>query len=211
MYKLAIYDLDGTIIDSLPDIHKSLIATLNHFNLPTFDIEKTKSLIGDGVETLILKAVGEKHFTENILTYFKTTYENNITNETKIMKDFDKICSRLPEVCETNIILSNKLFDLTEKIVHHFQLDKYFNEWFGGDSFIEKKPSPYPIIHLINKYKVKGNETIVIGDNYTDINAGIYAKAKTCFVTYGYGRIKDKKPHYIANNPHQLLEILKNE
>lgn len=209
MFELAIYDLDGTIIDSLPDIHKSLIETLTHFNLPTFDIEKTKSLIGDGVDALILKAVGQNKLNSDILSFFKKTYENNLTCKTTLMKDFDKILNKLPLLCRINVILSNKLFVFTDKIVKHFALDNYFNEWFGGDSFIEKKPSPYPIIHLMNKYNIKNTQTIVIGDNYTDINAGINANAKTCYVTYGYGRLKRNKPHFIANTPLELLEIFK--
>jgi phosphoglycolate phosphatase-like HAD superfamily hydrolase len=62
----------------------------------------------------------------------------------------------------------------------------------------------------MNKYSVKNTDTIVIGDNYTDINAGISAKAKVCFVAYGYGHIKDKKPHYIADNPLQVLGFIRN-
>jgi phosphoglycolate phosphatase len=209
MFELAIYDLDGTIIDSLPDIHKSLIETLTHFNLPTFDIEKTKSLIGDGGETLVLKAVGKNKFNNNILSFFKKAYENNLIYETTLIKDFDKILDKLQTISRINIILSNKLFKFTDKIVQHFNLDKYFNEWYGGDSFIEKKPSPYPIIHLMNKYNIKNNQVIVIGDNYTDIDAGIKANAKTCYVAYGYGRIKDNKPHFIANSPLDILEIIK--
>lgn len=210
MFELAIYDLDGTIIDSLPDIHKSLVETLKHFNLPTLNMEKTKSLIGDGVETLLLKAVGKDNFNEKILAYFKDVYKNNLTCKTTLMKDFDKILNELPKICHINVILSNKLFEFTEKIIKHFNLNKYFNEWYGGDSFIEKKPSPYPIIHLMNQYNVKNTNTLVIGDNYTDINAGINAKAKVCFVSYGYGHIKDKKPHYIAKNPLQILEFIRN-
>lgn len=208
MFELAIYDLDGTIIDSLPDIHKSLMVTLEHFNLPTFNIERTKSLIGDGVETLLLKAVGKEHFNKKILDYFKDVYKNNLICQTSFIKDFDKILAKLSKISHTNVILSNKLFEFTDKVVRHFNLNQYFNEWYGGDSFIEKKPSPYPIIHLINKHNVKNNKTLVIGDNYTDINAGIYAKSKVCFAAYGYGRTKNKKPHYVANTPFQLLEII---
>lgn len=210
MFELAIYDLDGTIIDSLPDIHKSLVETLEHFNLPTLNMEETRSLIGDGVETLLLKAVGEENFNEKILAYFKAVYKNNLTCQTTFMKDFDKILNDLPKICRINVILSNKLFEFTEKIIKHFNLNKYFIEWYGGDSFIEKKPSPYPIIHLMNQHNVKNTNTIVIGDNYTDINAGVYAKSKVCFAAYGYGKIKDKKPHYIAETPFQILEVIKN-
>jgi phosphoglycolate phosphatase len=209
MFELAIYDLDGTIIDSLPDIHKSLLETLTHFNLPTFDIEKTKSLIGDGVEVLVSKAVGKNKFNSNILSFFKKTYENNLIYKTTLIKDFDKILDKLQTISRINIILSNKLFKFTNEIVKHFNLDKYFNEWYGGDSFIEKKPSPYPIIHLMNKYNIINTQIIVIGDNYTDIDAGIKANTKTCYVTYGYGRLKDNKPHFIANSPLDLLEIIK--
>lgn len=210
MFKLAIYDLDGTIIDSLQSIHNSLVETLTYFNLPIPSIEKTKTLIGNGVETLVLNAVGKKLFNNNILNHFKETYEKNLLNETTLMKDFDKILNKLSDSCHINIILSNKLCTFTDRIIKYFDLNKYFNAWYGGDSFIEKKPSPYPIIHLMNKYSVKNTDTIVIGDNYTDINAGISAKAKVCFVAYGYGHIKDKKPHYIADNPLQVLGFIRN-
>lgn len=209
-FSMFIFDLDGTIIDSLPDIHTSLMNTLNNFSLPLFDKNITKALIGDGIEKLILKAVGEQNFKKEILEYFKFEYEKHITDKTTLIKGIKQLLDFLYKKHATSVILTNKLFVFTDKIIEHFNLGRFFTDWYGGDSFEEKKPSGLPIIKILAKNRVDKEKALIIGDNYTDIQAGVNAEIKTCFCEYGYGKLNGLIPYYTIKKPLDLLEIIKN-
>ncbi|MDY6820704.1 MAG: HAD family hydrolase [Deferribacterota bacterium] len=213
MYRLVIFDLDGTVIDSLLDIHYSLNETLLHFNLPVIEVKKTKSLIGDGVHMLLKKAFGEDEFKKKeaeIVEHFKNVYRKNLTNKTKTIDGFDKVLKYLENTNIIKIILSNKLYEFTDMIMKNLNLNRYIDDYFGGDSFVHKKPSPYPILEIQKRFAINKNDTLVIGDNYTDIEAGLKSESKTCFCEYGYGKLNNYKPHYRVKKPIQILDILEN-
>ncbi|BAI80690.1 phosphoglycolate phosphatase [Deferribacter desulfuricans SSM1] len=202
-------DLDGTIIDTLEDIHNSLMLTLEKYGFQKFSIDTTKSYVGDGIKKLIERSVGKENYRLEIEKYFRNIYNQKIIETSNMYKDMDYVLSTLRNITDYLFIISNKSFDFTDKIVKHFGLDKYFLKWFGGDSFSEKKPSPIPVLEIFKIYnKTPDKNSFIIGDNYTDIESGYYAGISTIFCNYGYGKIKEVKPDYEVNNPLEILDVL---
>lgn len=208
--KLVIFDLDGTIVDTINDIHFSLMKTLDYYNFETFSKEVTASYVGNGIKVLVERAVGKDNFKDEVEDYFKDFYEKHIVDNSSLYKGFPSVLTVLDEKVKHSIILSNKSFNLTNLVVKHFKLDYVFDAWFGGDSFKEKKPSPFSIKSILEEYSIDKKDAIMIGDNHTDIEAGFYAGIKTCYCSYGYGHISDIKPDYTVDNPYSIIKVLEN-
>ncbi|MGA1862693.1 HAD family hydrolase [Deferribacter thermophilus] len=203
------FDLDGTIIDTLDDIHNSLIITLKEFGFKTFSKEVTKSYVGDGIKKLIERAVGKENYRKDIEIFFRHTYNQKIIENSQPYDGIIKVLDTLNQYTNYLFIISNKSFDFTDKIVTHFGLNKYFKGWFGGDSFAEKKPSPLPILEIFKMYKSSpSKQSFIIGDNYTDIECGYNAGISTIFCKYGYGKLSDISPDFIVTTPLEIINVL---
>jgi phosphoglycolate phosphatase len=206
--KLAIFDMDGTIIDTILDIHACLIKTVENYGFPPFEIDRTKKDVGDGMRKLVIRAVGEDNFKDEMETFFRAVYAENMMNTTKVMDGYDEVFSYLEKSDYKAVVLSNKLQELTHSMIKHFAIDKYFSGWFGGDSFGIKKPSPIPVIKIMEKLDISPENTIMLGDNYSDILAGSDAGAKTCFCSFGYGSLNGVKSDYTADKPCDIINVL---
>ncbi|WP_303850469.1 HAD family hydrolase [Seleniivibrio woodruffii] len=205
---LAIFDLDGTILDTLQDIHECLDDTMKHFGLKRFSIDVTRSFVGDGIRKLVIRAAGEENFKDEMEVFFRTLYAEKMTVNTRVIDGYDEIFEYLDRNNIKTVILSNKIESLTGGLVQHYGIDRYFDKWYGGDSFGAKKPSPVPVENIVKDYGAEKSSTIMIGDNHTDIEAGYYAGVKTCFCTFGYGTVSDVKPDFTVNAPLEIIDIL---
>jgi len=210
MFTFVIFDLDGTLVDTIDDIHESLNCTLKHFGFPLLKLQMTKSYVGDGMRKLVERAVGADNFSSEIETHFRKIYSENIINKTKLFDGIPELLQELQNIQIDSVVISNKSIALTEKIIKYFHMEKTINEWYGGDSFKTKKPSPEPVLKALENHKVENKHAIMIGDNHTDILAGSAAGIKTCFCSYGYGSIGSSTPDFYADKPTELIRIISN-
>jgi len=206
--RLAIFDMDGTVIDTIQDIHACLNKTLTVYGFPPVELDMTKKYVGSGMRQLVINAVGENNFIDFMEKYFRTIYKENMMNTTDIMDGFQKVLSYLESSDIKAVILSNKIRQIADDMVNHFQLQEYFTQWYGGDSFGVKKPSPAGVLGIMSEMKVKPENTIMIGDSYGDILAGRDAGAKTCFCSYGYGTLRDAEADFQVASPSEIIKIL---
>lgn len=203
--EILIFDLDGTILDTIEDIHNSLMKTLDYFNFNKFGIDTTKKYVGDGIKKLVERAVGKEHFKDEHETIFRRIYKENIVEHTKPFSGISDVLEQLKDSYEM-FILSNKSFEMTDYLVKHFGLDRYFTKWYGGDSFVEKKPSPLPIFEILKFADAENG--FVIGDNYTDVESAVNSGLTSVFCRYGYGKLYDVNPDFYVDKPEDLLNIL---
>jgi len=179
--KLAIFDMDGTIIDTILDIHACLMETVDKYGFQPFDISKTKKDVGDGMRKLVIRAVGEENFEDEMEACFRSIYADRMMDNTRVIDGYDTVFARLKADDYKAVVLSNKIVHLTESMITHFKIDKFFDAWFGGDSFGIKKPSPIPVLKIMEEFDISPENTIMFGDNYSDVQSGASAGAKTCF------------------------------
>lgn len=204
MYKLIIFDLDGTVLDTLDDMHSSLMETLDKFGIEKFPITKTQSFVGDGISKLIERAVTSERYTKDIEQYFRDIYNKRLVETTQPYDGIIDVFQRLKESEIIMTVLSNKATQYTDSIVKHFGLDQYLTSWYGFDSFQEKKPSPQPVREILRITGVSPENALMIGDNYTDIESGSLAGIKTCFCKYGYGKLRSIKADYYIDLPSEI-------
>jgi phosphoglycolate phosphatase len=187
MIKLIIFDLDGTLVDSLKDITASLNwAICPKQFLSTFQVSK---IIGEGAEELVRKAMtmSELSYDKRFLDEYLKIYSEHMYDNTKLYPGVFRAIAPLLKYHKMAVI-SNKSRDLAARVLHHFNLWMSIDIVLGGDSLPEKKPSPMPCLHILDKLKVKPEEAVLVGDTEADIKCGKAAGVKTVAAIYGYGK-----------------------
>ena len=156
-FKAIIFDLDGTLLNSLTDIADSVNLVLEKYNLPTHKIDDYKLMIGKGIETLVERALPENikgtEF-DKYLSEIKEVYEANQITKTK---PYDGIVDMLKELNNKNVslnILSNKPINFTLMVVKHFLADIKFDNILGAREGIPQKPDPHSVFEIIENINI---------------------------------------------------------
>ncbi len=207
--KLLIFDLDGTLVDTSRDITNALNYSIKPYGMRELTVEDTIKLIGEGISSLIKKLLGE-----NKIQIYDEVKQRFLDHYSEHLTDYSKVYPQVRETLEAlgnykKAIISNKMENLSEKLLDELDLRRYFNMIAGSDTAPERKPSPVPVRYVCSKLGVEPQESIMIGDSNFDIEAGKMAGAKTIAVTYGYRDIKYLTgADFIIDRFNELLPIL---
>ena len=186
---LMIFDLDGTLTDSLTDISRSANFALARVGLNELPEEQIREYIGDGIPQLLRKCIEKQtEFSDDLLiraeAFYRPHYDehclDHITLYPNVRETLDFFSAK------TKAVISNKMEGFTIKILNGLELMKHFKAVIGGDTFPERKPHPRPVNHLIKHFNVIPARTVIIGDGHQDILCGKSAGIVTCAVTYGF-------------------------
>jgi len=210
--KLAVFDFDGTIIES-----KSDIATLaNMFRktkglLPK-PIEEIRGYIGDGVSKLLERAAPEIENVSQFKQEYLDLYLNNPVIKTELFPNVKETLFTLRDRKYILAILTNKPELITIKILNYFGMSEFFHIVIGEDSLSARKPDPITLNYIINELQADINQTFMIGDGINDVLVAKNAGVKQIYCKYGYGNneeIIDKlDPDFSINSFSELTEIL---
>lgn len=218
MKKLAIFDLDGTLISSLDDLTICINEALSYFNLPHISKLQCKNAIGDGAKMLMkrtLKLVNYEPKDENefetILTKYNSIYGSSKKPNTK---PFDGIIDMLKELKALNYtvgIVSNKPHQFTVEISKNLFGD-YLDFAYGQKDDFPKKPDPYLVNLVIKEQGFDKNDAIYIGDSDIDVITAKNADITSIAVSWGYRPkelLIDNAPDYLADSVSELTDIFK--
>ncbi len=213
--KGVIFDVDGTLLDTIGDLAYCVNTVLSRHNFDEHPVEAYTQFIGDGVEVLLQRATGGSVPVDEITSLvqeFKQEYAKNWSRSTRI---YDGIVDCLQWLSHNNIkisVFSNKSHEFTVKMVEHFFPDIPFCVILGLQESIPRKPDPKGAIMIADSMGINLHDIAMIGDSVTDIqiaqNCGMYSIA----VSWGYRPlevIKRHNPDAIAYNPSDIIEIIK--
>lgn len=210
--ELIIFDLDGTLVHSVPDLTDALNIVLNLESDAKFNEVQVKKMVGSGIRKLIEEAAEKVGYTlsiDELVTVFKEQYNKNIVNKTTPYQGVKETLQQLPQF--KKVVLSNKLDAFTKKVIHNVGLEEHFNLILGANtSLYGSKPSSEGIQYILDALKVNSENAIIIGDSTHDIHAGKKAGVATCAVTYGYRSreiLEKESPDFIVNNLTEILEL----
>lgn len=210
--ELIIFDLDGTLVDSIEDIAVSVNHALCEIGSKTLMLDEIRRLVGSGVEHLLLKAAGidesDTAKRDTLKSSFMLHYTAHIADKSRpypnVLKTLDALSSL------TMAVVSNKLESLSKRLLDKLSMLRYFKAVYGYDTCGQRKPSPVPVIKLMETLGVGADQTIIIGDSATDIEAGRAAGIKTIAVSYGYRSLDSlRQAHYIIDDMSEIIPILK--
>lgn len=201
--KLVAIDLDGTLVDSAPDIAHCLGAALEAVGHTPPGEARTRAWIGDGLETLIARALahgssaerepglaGEARH-ESALAAFLVCYRDNLFVRSRlypgVVETLDALRARAVRLC----CITNKRYAFSDELLVKAGIRDYFELLLGGDSLTEKKPSPLPLKSAAQTLGVPASAAALVGDSHQDLRAARAAGYGFVLASYGYGKIDE--------------------
>lgn len=216
--KLICFDLDGTLVDSVPDLRLALNAMLDEYQLPHCQDQQIKNWVGNGLPKLVERAlvfVGKSEFDDlffkQALSAFEKHYSTYLNSASTLYKDVPQTLQTLKSRGYKIALVTNKAEQFLPELLNNFQISDYFDLLLGGDTLAENKPHPMQVNFACEKFKVSKAETVMVGDSKNDILAGQNALVKTIALTYGYNYgepVANLNPDFIINQFNELLDLL---
>lgn len=213
---IIIFDLDGTLINTIADLGQACNYALSACGFPTHKIEDYPRLVGNGVNKLIERALSEEHRNEETVLrlreYFVPYYDEHNCDFTRPYDGIPELLHTLKEQGHLLAVASNKYQAATEKIVAQL-FPGIFDVVLGERIGVERKPNPQIVYDILEakgeRLEAKGEEILYIGDSLVDAETARAAGATLVLCTWGFGtreQMEGAKPNYLVDHP---LEVLK--
>ena len=189
---LVLVDLDGTLIDTLPDLAYCVDEMLAHLGLAPVGERRVRAWVGDGVGALVERALAERseaHAAErsaSAIELFMKLYAEHTATRSRVYEGVREGLAYLRRAGVNMGCVTNKSQPFTGKLLSAFALDEYFPLVVSGDTVPHKKPHPMPLLHAASYFDVDPAESLLIGDSRNDIEAARAAGFRIVCVTYGY-------------------------
>ncbi|MCE7028172.1 phosphoglycolate phosphatase [Jiella avicenniae] len=190
--KAVLFDLDGTLVDSAPDIHAALNQTLESYGEPPFTLEAVTRMIGAGVPKLIERAYAaldkqlDPATQDRIVERFLKIYEPRSAELTTLYAGASEVTRRLKEEGRAIGVVTNKPGQATSEILRHFGLFDLMDVIVGGDAGPAKKPEPGLLLLACEKLGLGPQDVLFVGDSENDVAAARAAAIKVVAIVGGY-------------------------
>lgn len=211
-YDLAIFDLDGTLIDSKLDLAYSVNATRAHMGLGPLPHQLIFSYVGNGAPMLIRRSLPDASEEEcaRALEFFIHYYHDHRLDHTTLYPGVGTTLRELRAGGVELAVLTNKPVRISTAIVEGLGVADLFAEVLGGNSFDKKKPDPVGILHLLERTGASPARTLMVGDSNVDIQTAVNAGVASCGVTYGFQpeTLASPKPTHLIDSFEQLRDVV---
>ncbi len=188
MVKLIVFDLDGTLIDSRRDLAGAVNYMRGTMGLEPLAVERVVSFVGNGVQTLVRRAVADAEVDfDEAVRRMKLYYADHLVDSTALYPGVSAGLRELQEAGITLAVLSNKPTAASVRILEKLGVAGYFRAILGGDANCAMKPEPDGLFLLQREYGFESSSCWMFGDNYTDLEAARRAGFRRALARYGFG------------------------
>ena len=212
--KCILIDLDGTIIDSGPDLIDSLNFVLRNQNIKPIEKRIIGSLVGGGAKAMIVRAYHNLKLKpplniDSLIEEFLEFYFQNCSKRSFLYPNVFNTLKKLKSKFRIALCTNKKQF-ITEKILMDFKIIDFFDCVLGSNSKIKLKPDTEMLEYCLSECNVAPEKAIMIGDSSNDIIPAKTLGMKSIYVTYGYGKIENSiKPDYVIDCFNEILRVIK--
>jgi len=209
--EVILFDLDGTLIDSAPDLALAVNHMLSSLKRSTFSEDVIRSWVGNGAQVLVKRGLsGQSEIDEKLdedliaksLQTFLNFYKNNLCINTQLYPSVRASLKILKAQGYRLALVTNKPFALIKPILAHLELTGLFSIVLGGDSLAKRKPDALPLLHVCQELQVRVEQCVMVGDSKNDILAAKAANMQSIGLTYGYNYGEDiglHKPEFVCS------------
>lgn len=209
--KMVVFDLDGTLLDSVPDLAIAADQAVQALGYPSVSQEQVRDYVGNGADILIGRSLSQNIEVDTALSaellnkariLFDEFYQASGHKLSHLYPAVKETLTKLTQAGITVALLTNKPSKFVPEVMQQHQLDSYFKYVLGGDAFEKRKPDPVALNWLMEQEQLTPKQVLMVGDSKNDIlaarNAGCYAFG----LTYGYNHgepIANSDPDFVSN------------
>lgn len=212
-YDTVIFDLDGTLLNTLEDLTDSVNFALALHEFPCKKIEEVRSFLGNGIARLIELAIPNgcnNPQYERCLADFRLNYSKNMQNKTAAYEGIKELLGQLVKENFKIAIVSNK-FDTAVKELNQIYFSDYIKLAIGESKNILKKPAPDMLFKALEQLEASVHKTVYIGDSEVDVRTAKNSGVTSIGVTWGFRNrdvLQQEGADYIIDRPEELLKII---
>lgn len=214
-FKAVLFDLDGTLLDTIEDIRDSMNSVLSTNGYPVHDSEAYKYFVGDGMKTLVLRALPKGTYStqqiDNYLQANKAEYAMRWSDKTMLYPGIGSLLDGLAGKGVKCAVLSNKPDAFTKQIIEKLLANWTFYPIFGERQGVPKKPDPAGALEIASILKVKPEECLYLGDTGVDMKTANAAGMYAIGVLWGFRKadeLLENGANVLISDPLQVLELL---
>ncbi|MGN0377509.1 MAG: HAD family hydrolase [Suilimivivens sp.] len=212
-YKAIIFDLDGTLLNTLEDLKDSVNYGLRKYGMPERTLEEIRHFVGNGVQKLVERAVPEetsKDDLEAVFAAFKEYYAVHCNDKTRPYSGISELLAEMKKRGYQMAIVSNKLQSGVDALKELYFKD-YITVAIGGKEDMPKKPAPDMVIEALRQLGTEKENAVFVGDSEVDIATAVNAKMDCITVAWGFRTRQEQEEAgatVFANNPMEIMELL---
>ncbi|WP_067519042.1 phosphoglycolate phosphatase [Endozoicomonas ascidiicola] len=216
---LVMYDLDGTLVESVPDLAVALDKMLLALDLPPAGESKTRLWVGNGIPSLVKRAIADDAhgdqpgrvndtLFEKGFDLFRQHYGEELGMHSHLFPGIVPFLEAMHQRGIPQAVITNKSEQFSHRLLQIMGIDHFFEAVIGGDSLPEKKPHPMPLLHVMKHFDVSAHQALMIGDSISDVRAARAAGVKVIGLPYGYNHgepIGTANPDLVISSLSSLL------
>ncbi len=218
--EVILFDLDGTLIDSVPDLALALNHTLQKLEQDTFPHDTIRSWVGNGAQTLVKRGLSgstvvnesiDPEFFDKALNIFLDFYSKNLCVTTVTYPNVLQTLQRLKSMGYRLVLVTNKPYAFIQPLLEGLGMEGLFELCLGGDSLEKRKPDPLPLLHACERLDICASRCVMIGDSKNDIMAANAANMQSIGVSYGYNYDEDicvYEPDTVVHEFDEIINLL---
>lgn len=212
-YKLAVFDMDGTILNTLEDLADSTNYALKANGLPERTIDEVRIFLGNGIRLLIERAVPtdtDKELTDKVFDTFKEYYKTHCAVKTRPYDGIKDVLLELRKAGCLTAVVSNKADFAVQDLCKDY-FDNLFDFAIGEREGIKKKPAPDSVFEVLSKLNVEKDNAVYIGDSDVDFATSVNAGMDVIMVGWGFRDaefLREKGVKRIIKQPSEILDII---
>ena len=209
MGRMVMFDLDGTLVDSVQDLANALNSVRISYGAEPLPVGTVKNIIGDGIKVLVQRALHDIDADLPLaVTQVQKFYAEHLTDNTVLYPGVFETLHKFRSSGMILAVVTNKNSREASRILQELKVADFFPDIVGGDSGFRLKPDPEALISLQQKYGVAKADCWMVGDHFTDLESGRRAGFRRIFCTYGFGQCREEMPDFTVDSFDRIADVI---